>query len=302
MCETFVMGLIIRVVGPLLAIVAAGCASVEVTTEPAGEAARQGAAVLPSSTPRPSPSDGSTTTSPEADYGEQDLTSPAQSPTNSPRADEDAVTSPTPPSSSPEPSSSYTVDPTRKVIYLTFDDGPWIPYTQQILDTLATYNATATFFVVGEMANIRRDLIRKIKNAGHAIGNHTYRHPKLTTLSDESIREQIRATTDVVGRDRMGACMRPPYGSTDARVRSITRQEGYKTVLWSASALDWDQPPVSTMVDTLNEGTKDKANILLHDGGGERPNTVAAVQAMMPKWVKRGYTFEAVPACTKSLD
>ena len=71
--------------------------------------------------------------------------------------------------------------------------------------------------------------------------------------------------------------------------------------VWSASALDWNQPSVSKMVEYLEEGTKNKANILLHDGGGERPNTVAAVQAMMPKWVKRGYTFEAVPACTKSL-
>ena len=302
MCKTFVMGLIIRVVGPLLAVVAAGCASVEATTDPAVEASRQGAAVSPSSTPSPSVSD-EVTESPSsaADPSEPGRNQPEQTPAESPTAGPDEGISSATQQPSSEPSSSFTVDPTNKVIYLTFDDGPWVPYTEQILDTLATYNATATFFVVGEMANVYPDLIRKIKTAGHAIGNHTYRHPKLTTLTDEAIREQLSSTTEVVGRSRMGACMRPPYGATDARVRAVTKQEGYKTILWSASALDWNQPSVSKMVEYLEEGTKNKANILLHDGGGERPNTVAAVQAMMPKWVKRGYTFEAVPACTKSL-
>ncbi len=296
------MGLILRVVGPLLAVVAAGCASVEAATEPAVEPSRQGAVVSPSATPSPSPSPEDDISPGAASESERaNNTGPNQPTDNTPTADADTATGPSAQSPSPEPSSSFTVDPTRKVIYLTFDDGPWVPYTEQILDTLATYNATATFFVVGEMANVYPDLIRKIKTAGHAIGNHTYRHPKLTTLSDEAIRDQLSATTEVVGRSRMGACMRPPYGATDARVRSVSKQAGYKTILWSASALDWNQPSVSKMVEYLEEGTKNKANILLHDGGGERPNTVAAVQAMMPKWVKRGYTFEAVPACTKSL-
>ena len=219
--------------------------------------------------------------------------SPSESPTDS------SSDSPFDPEREVTPSPSITTDTKTKVLYLTFDDGPWFATTEQILDILAEYDATATFFVQGEMAWALPDILKKVHKAGHAIGNHTYRHANLTTLSDEGIRETFRATTEEVGRNRMGACMRPPYGATNDRVRAVSKQEGYKQVLWDTTADDWNQPSPLTMVEYLKAGTKNKANILLHDGGGERANTVAALQLMMPIWVKRGFTFEAVPACAK---
>ena len=219
--------------------------------------------------------------------------SPSESPTDS------SSDSPFDPQREVTPSPSITTDTKTKVLYLTFDDGPWFATTEQILDILAEYDATATFFVQGEMAWALPDILKKVHKAGHAIGNHTYRHANLTTLSDEGIRETFRATTEEVGRNRMGACMRPPYGATNDRVRAVSKQEGYKQVLWDTTADDWNQPSPLTMVEYLKAGTKNKANILLHDGGGERANTVAALQLMMPIWVKRGFTFEAVPACAK---
>lgn len=194
------------------------------------------------------------------------------------------------------------MDPDAKVIYLTFDDGPWVPYTQQILDVLADNDATATFFVVGEMVTQQPRLIQKIKAAGHAIGNHTWSHPMLTTLSDSEVRAELIRTEKAVGRENMGACMRPPYGDTDDRVRALSKQGGYKTVLWTHWAMDWEQPPLPEFLDYLEAASKDKANILLHDGGGDRPNTVEAVKVMLPKWKKKGFTFQAVPSCTRPLD
>lgn len=222
-----------------------------------------------------------------------------------------AVTgSPTPPVATPSvpssltpsaeesaaPSASATVDPDAKVIYLTFDDGPWVPYTQQILDVLAKHDATATFFVVGEMVAQHPDLVRKIHEAGHAIGNHTWDHANLTQVSEDQVRWELRKTARVVG-PTMAACMRPPYGATNESVRRITRDEGYKTILWTHWAVDWEQPPIPEFIDSLEAATEDKANILLHDGGGDRPNTVEAVRLMLPRWIKKGYTFQAVPEC-----
>ena len=197
---------------------------------------------------------------------------------------------------SASPTASATVDPDAKVIYLTFDDGPWIPYTQQILDVLAKNDATATFFVVGEMVQQHPDLIRKIHEAGHAIGNHTWDHANLTEVSEEQVRWELRKTARAVG-PTMAACMRPPYGATNETVRRITRQEGYRTILWTHWAVDWEQPAIPEFLGYLEDATQDKANILLHDGGGDRPNTVEAVRIMLPRWIKKGYTFQAVPQC-----
>lgn len=97
----------------------------------------------------------------------------------------------------------------------------------------------------------------------------------------------------------MSPCLRPPYAGTNDHVRAITKEEGYRTVLWTEWAVDWEQPPVDQLVQYLQDGTYDKTNILLHDGGGDRPNTVEAVRIMIPKWKKQGYTFAPVPACVK---
>ncbi len=224
---------------------------------------------------------------------------PAQSstPTGTP------TTSPSiPPSLSPSaetsssPAAKATVDKNTKVIYLTFDDGPWVPYTQQVLDVLAKHDATATFFVVGEMAAQHPALLRQITAAGHAIGNHTWDHSNLIELPDDQIRWQLRKTARVVG-PAIAACMRPPYGGTNDRVDKVVKDEGYKLYLWDYWAEDWLQPPVPAILDSLEIATENKSNILLHDGGGDRPNTVEALRIMIPRWIKRGYTFQALPGC-----
>jgi len=183
-----------------------------------------------------------------------------------------------------------------KVLYLTFDDGP-SAYTASLLKALDSYDAKATFFVTGN-AGMHKKQVRRMARAGHAIGNHTYNHLRLTQLSDAAIRDELRRTAKVVG-PVMGACMRPPYGATNDRVKAVTTDEGYKSILWDFWAEDWNQPPIPQFLESLETATEDGSVILLHDGGGDRPNTVEAMRQMLPRWTKQGYTFQALPACTR---
>lgn len=233
-----------------------------------------------------------------AEQVQSTATAQAAAPTSSAsaRPSASASLSATDPETSRSPSARAAVNRDVKVIYLTFDDGPWVPYTQQILDVLAKHDATATFFVVGQMVAEHPDLAKKVTAAGHAIGNHTWDHSDLTTLSDDQIRWQLDKTADAVG-PAMAACMRPPYGSQNERTRAVIKKAGYRSYLWDYWAEDWNQPPIPKFLDYLETATEDRSNILLHDGGGDRPNTVEALRIMMPRWIKRGYTFQALPGC-----
>lgn len=210
-----------------------------------------------------------------------------------PRVDPTRPVGPTPLPRSPF---SGEVEPRSKVIYLTFDDGPWEGTTRQLLKILDRYDAKATFFMVGEMARALPHLVREVRAGGHAIGNHTYHHADLTKLDDEGIRRELRSAAKPLGPG-LGPCMRPPYGETNNRVRAVVRSEGYRTYLWTVWANDWDRPPAATMVSHLRKVTKNKSNVLLHDGGGPRENTVEAVRRLLPEWIAKGYTFRALPGC-----
>ncbi len=208
----------------------------------------------------------------------------------------------TPPATSDSATPSLTAR-TGKVLYLTFDDGPAVPETEQLLEILAEYDAKATFFVYGTMAKPLPEEVEKIVDAGQAIGNHTFSHPLLTTLSDQEIRQELRSTAKIVGPG-MGPCMRPSYLDTNQRVRRISKQEGYATIMGDLAAQDWTNPPVSTLVKSLRGVTKDGNVIILHDGPTGRTSTVAAIRRMMPVWEKQGYSLEALPKCitTESVD
>lgn len=202
----------------------------------------------------------------------------------------------------PEASDSATTSPIakpEKVLYLTFDDGPAVPETEQILKILDEHDAKATFFVYGTMVEPLPKEIKKIVDAGQTIGNHTYSHPLLTSLNDQEIREELRSTAKVVGPG-MGPCMRPSYLDTDARVRRISKQEGYATILGDLAAQDWTNPPVPELVRSLRGATRDGNIIILHDGPAGRANTVAAIRKMVPVWIKQGFSLEALPKCIAS--
>lgn len=226
---------------------------------------------------------------------------PAGSAPQSPTASEStsASGSASPSEASPSPSPSDSSKPS-KVLYLTFDDGPSVPFTRQILDIFEEYNSKTTFFIYGAFAKVNPGVVKDIVSRGQAIGNHTYNHPNLTTLSDDAVRKELSKTADVVGPG-MGPCMRPPYLATNDRVRRISKQEGYSTVLGDLSAADWTVPPVSTLMASLRAASKNKAIIIIHDGPQLRQNTVAAVRQLMPWWIKKGFSLESLPQCVNPV-
>ncbi len=191
-------------------------------------------------------------------------------------------------------------NPKSNTIYLTFDDGPSTIYTPQILKILKDNGAKATFFVTGNKVTTREAIVRRIKADGHFIGSHTWSHVTLTGLSTARVNDELslarRKINGAGGAGTMGNCMRPPYGITDKKVRKISKQQHLTTVMWNIDTSDWAQPPASMIKDRILSARPGDI-VLLHDAGGKRPNTVAALAQALPILKQRGYNFAPVPVC-----
>lgn len=182
-----------------------------------------------------------------------------------------------------------------KVLYVTFDDGP-SQYTGALLEALHRHNARATFFVAGGPAQTHPSDIRRMHRDGHAIGNHTWWHPRLTQVSTRRVHKELRTTQRAVG-PAMAPCMRPPYGLIDQRVAKAAIAEGFQPVMWTAHIEDWAPHSLAWTVRRLHKNTGPGAVILMHDTHSQ---TVAAVTTMLPRWHKQGYRLAPVPACQSS--
>lgn len=176
------------------------------------------------------------------------------------------------------------------VVYLTFDDGP-SNYTPKILKVLRDTGSTATFFELGVNRPGHEKTIAAIKAQGSNIANHTYNHPDLTRLSNSGIQSQLRGGPKA-------KCFRPPYGATNARVRQQIKKAGMKQVLWTVDTNDWQKPGVSTLQQYgKSRQVKDGGIILMHDGGGARDQTVAALPKLIKNLQDRGFKARALPYC-----
>lgn len=207
--------------------------------------------------------------------------------------------SPTPPSTVPPGPPIRSVPTAGTRVALTFDDGPNGQYTDAILATLARHRAPATFFVCGKPASDAAGAAQLLRmhRAGHAIGNHTYDHPRLTTLDDAETARQLRATSDVVERitGQRPTTYRPPGGHHDARVNAIAAAEGMRNVLWDIDTRDWSRPGADAIVHSAVNDARNGSIILLHDGGGNREQTVAALERIVTGLRARGFSLVTVP-------
>lgn len=183
-----------------------------------------------------------------------------------------------------------------KVAYLTFDDGPSPVYTSQVLWLLDKYEAKATFFMIGKSAKANPKVVREVRAGGHAIGNHTYSHPWLNKLSASEIRWQLRAADQVLGRT---TCMRPPGGFVNHTVRSVVDREGKSMVMWNVDTSDWRRPGASAIAQTAIDKTRPGSVVLMHDGGGDRSQTVKALAKVLRTLKAEGYSFETLPKCRR---
>lgn len=182
----------------------------------------------------------------------------------------------------------------RKVVYLTFDDGPDPRFTPQVLRVLRQYRARATFFMIGSKARNASALVRRVKAEGHAVANHTYTHPWLTRRSPAAIRAEIRRTDAVLGRTR---CLRPPGGFVNRTVRSVVASEGKRLTMWTVDPADWSRPGAKAIEQRVVSKTRPGSVVVMHDGGGQRQQTVAALPNLLRRLAAQGYRFDSLPAC-----
>lgn len=186
-----------------------------------------------------------------------------------------------------------------KVVYLTFDDGPTAAHTKRILDLLDEHDAKATFFQVGENVTAHPGLTRAVAERGHALGNHTWTHRDMRKLGPGRLRHQISRTSAAL-REITGTpitCLRPPYGAVNARVRSTVRREGLALKLWDVDPRDWKRPGAAAIARRVISKADPGDVVLLHDGGGNRAQSVRALQRILLSLGKQGYRFETLPGC-----
>lgn len=196
----------------------------------------------------------------------------------------------TPPVEKEKPVKVNPKPATDKKIALTFDDGPHPKVTRQILKTLEKYEAKATFFVVGQEVKEHPEILKAVYKAGHEIGNHTFNHEKLTTLSPEEIKQQIQST-DTLIKSTIGqraTVFRPPYGSYD---ETITDQLNVPNVLWTIDTLDWKHRDPEKTVLAVKERAKNESIILMHD---IHQATADALDEVLETLQKQGYEFVTV--------
>ena len=175
-------------------------------------------------------------------------------------------------------------------IALTFDDGPHPVYTPKLLDGLKERNVKATFFVVGKNIEGREDIIKRMDEEGHLIGNHTYDHVKITGLPEEEACAQITKTSELVKEitGKNTEFVRPPFGAWDKKMEC-----GFEMfpVLWSIDPLDWTTKNVDAVVQKVLSRAEENSIILLHD---YYDSSVEAALKIVDALLERGFEFVTV--------
>ena len=189
-------------------------------------------------------------------------------------------------------------------IALTFDDGPDPRWTPQILDVLRRHNARATFFVVGARVNQHPELVRRILAEGHEIGSHGFTHTDLAVLPAWRRSLELTLTRNAVAgaTGLQPTLLRPPFSSQPSALTSgdlaalrDAARSGHIAVLADRDTRDWQRPGVDAIVAAaIPEKSGDGAVVLMHDGGGDRSQTVAALDRLIPELAARGYRFTTV--------
>lgn len=181
------------------------------------------------------------------------------------------------------------IDPNKKVIALTFDDGP-SKYTNEILDILNKEDAVATFFIIGNKVEIFKQTLNKMIKNGNEIGNHSYNHKWLTRVSDEEFENQINKTQNIIYNTTgfKPTIFRPTYGSINDKIRNKIDLD---IIMWNVDTMDWKYKNVNIIVKRATANTKDGDIILMHD---IKKRTVDSLKIIIPKLKEKGYQFVTV--------
>ena len=190
---------------------------------------------------------------------------------------------------------AYLGDTTQKVIYLTFDAGYENGCTDKILDVLKQQEVPAAFFLVGNYLEKNGDLVRRMVQEGHIVGNHTMHHPDMSKISDpaafqKELKELETLFSEITGTE-MPKYYRPPQGTYSEENLKMAKQLGYKTVFWSLAYVDWNndaQPTAEYAFSKLLPRTHNGAVVLLHSTSQTNAQILGE---LLTKWKEMGYRF-----------
>lgn len=190
----------------------------------------------------------------------------------------------------------------EKVIYLTFDCGYENGNTEPILDALKKHDVKATFFVVGHFLETAPEMAKRMVADGHAVGNHTYHHLDMPTISDEeTFRKELNDVADLfweITGTELSSYYRPPQGKCNADNLKMAYELGYKTIFWSLAYVDWDQdkqPSHEEAFDKLTTRVHPGAVVLLHNTSSTNGEIL---DELLTKWEEMGYTFKPLSELT----
>lgn len=196
----------------------------------------------------------------------------------------------------------YLGDTQKKTIYLTFDAGYEAGYTSSILDTLKKHNVEAAFFVVGNYIETCPELVKRMTEEGHIVGNHTYHHYNMSQISDEAaFNEEMDSLADLY-RETTGKELekfyRPPQGIYSEENLKMAQKLGYKTIFWSLAYVDWyqdKQPTKEQAFEKLIPRIHPGAIVLLHSTS---KTNAEILDELLTKWEEMGYTFGSLRELT----
>jgi peptidoglycan/xylan/chitin deacetylase (PgdA/CDA1 family) len=192
-----------------------------------------------------------------------------------------------------------------RAVALTFDDGPNPEATPLVLDALKARGVRATFFILGRHADAWPDLVRRVADEGHAIGNHGFFHRKLHFKSPSYVRRDLQLGTEAIVRASgvRPRLFRAPHGFRSPWVTAIARSLGQRTVGWSLGVWDSDRPGADVIAQRTVTGAKPGSILLLHDGDGydprgDRIQTARAVPLIVDRLLAQGYRFDLLDVAT----
>ena len=194
--------------------------------------------------------------------------------------------------------SKSTVDASKPMVALTFDDGPG-KYEDRILAAFQKYGGKGTFFFVGNQAEKYPNVVKRVAEAGHEVANHSYKHENLPKLSQAGATQSLAKTNEILRRlsGQSVSLVRPPYGATSSSVKAALQNQGQASILWSIDTLDWKTRNAKSSINIVLQQVKDGDVILMHSIYAQ---SAEAAEALIPALQERGYQLITVSELAKA--
>lgn len=190
----------------------------------------------------------------------------------------------------------YRIETDRPFVALSFDDGPHPRFTPQVLEILEQHQAQATFFLIGERALRHPDLVVRIREAGHEVGNHYFVNGTTLGHSDRDFLDYLQRTEQAIGPTHPPRLFRPPGGLAWPRQLALAQERGYRNVLGSAYPHDPLHPPVWYIEWLTVKNLAPGAIVILHDGISDPTRSLAALPAILAAGKRKGLSFVSIGA------